>query len=148
MKRNKTLLEKAIELAVESHSGQKDKGGSPYILHPLRLMMKMDNVSEMIVAVLHDVVEDTVLTLDHLKEKGFSERELSAIDHLTRRKRESYTKFIKRVKEDPIAVRVKLVDIEDNLDIKRLNMLTKKAIKRLKKYRKSRKHLISSQGHK
>ena len=148
MKRNKTLLEEAIELSVVSHSGQKDKGGSPYILHPLRLMMKMDNVSEMIVAVLHDVIEDTGQTLDDLKAKGFPDRVIDAIKCLTRMKRESYARFIERIKEDPIAVRVKIADLEDNMDIKRLNMLTTKAIKRLKKYRKSRKHLISSQGHK
>ena len=145
MKRKKTLLEEAIEIAVVSHSGQKDKGGSPYILHPLRLLMKMDNEQEMIVAVLHDVVEDTAQTLDDLKAKGFPDRVIDAIKHLTRMKRESYARFIERIKEDPIAVRVKIADLEDNMDIKRLKMLTSTEIKRLNKYRKARKHLLSSQ---
>jgi (p)ppGpp synthase/HD superfamily hydrolase len=132
--REMSTLEKAIHIAVQAHAGQTDKAGSPYILHPLRLMLEMRSETEMIAAVLHDVVEDSEWTLDTLRAEGFSEEILSAADCLTRRQGESYTAFIERIKENAIARRVKLADLEDNMDITRISILTEKDVKRLKKY--------------
>jgi len=115
------LLDVAIRLAVEAHSGQVDKQGDPYILHPLRVMLKMKTGAEMIVAVLHDVVEDTELTMkDVTSIKEMSTNIVNAIEAITRRgeddvEPETYKEYIKRVTNSPLAVRVKLADLEDNM---------------------------------
>ena len=120
--------------STKSHEGQRDKSGMPYILHPLRVMLKMSTETEMIVAVLHDVVEDSSLNLDDLASVGFSEEILQAIDCLTWRKDESYDEFIERAQANPLSRKVKIADIEDNMDLKRLDTLTEKDVERLKKY--------------
>lgn len=130
-------LERAIRLAAEAHQGQTDKAGMPYILHPLRVMFGMQAEAEMMTAVLHDVIEDTEWTLDTLREEGFPEQVLKALDLLTRRDEESYEAFIDRVKDNPIARRVKLADLEDNMDIKRISSLTERDGKRLAKYHRA-----------
>jgi len=110
------LLDVAIRLAVEAHSGQVDKQGDPYILHPLRVMLKMKTEAEMVVAVLHDVVEDTELTLeDATRIDGMHWGIPYAIDAITRRDEETYKEYIKRVTNSPLATRVKLADLEDNM---------------------------------
>lgn len=129
-------LKKAIDIAVECHSGQKDRAGEPYIQHPLRMMMKMKTTEEKITAVLHDVVEDSKMSLAELKKEGFSERILKAVDALTKRKGESYKKSIERVKENPLAVKIKIADFEDNMDIRRLKRITENDRKRLNRYLK------------
>jgi len=128
------MLEAAIQCAIKAHAGQIDKAGAPYILHPLRIMIKMENEVEMITAVLHDVVEDTPLTLADLRAEGFSEEIIAAVDHLTRREGEDYDVFIERVRHNPIAVRVKLADLEDNMDIRRFENVTARDIERIQKY--------------
>jgi (p)ppGpp synthase/HD superfamily hydrolase len=130
-------LEKSISIALTAHSGQKDKGEGHYILHPLRLMMKMDTEEEMIVSVLHDIIEDTDWTLASLKKEGFQDELLDAIEHLTRKKGESYDDFIRRVKHHPLACKIKLADLEDNMDVKRLKELTEQDLTRIKKYHKA-----------
>lgn len=127
-------LERAIELAVAAHRGQKDRSGQPYILHPLWLMQQFEDTKAMIVAVLHDTVEDSSLTLQDLKGEGFSEEIIEAIDALTRRKEETYEQFILRLKPRPLARRIKLADIEHNLDVRRLSQLKKDDLKRVDKY--------------
>ena len=127
-------LEKAILIAVQAHKNQRDKAGETYILHPLRLMLKMDSETEMIAAVLHDVVEDSNWTLADLKREGFSEEVLSVIECLTRRDQETYEEFIERVKFNPTARKIKLADLEDNMAIKRISEPTEKDWGRLKKY--------------
>ncbi|MHC4489028.1 MAG: GTP pyrophosphokinase [Planctomycetota bacterium] len=127
-------LEKAIILAANAHLGQKDKAGAPYILHPLRVMLRMRRQTEMLVAVLHDVVEDTSWTLDALRKEGFPEEVLMVLDCLTRKNGESYDGYIERVKNIPVARRVKLADLEDNMNISRISNLTERDIDRLKKY--------------
>ena len=129
-------LKHAIEIAVECHSGQNDRAGEPYILHPLRMMMKMNTAEEKITVVLHDVVEDSEMTIRGLRKEGFSEKILKAVDALTKRKGESYKKSIERVKKNPLAVKVKIADFEDNMDIRRLKRITKNDRKRLNKYLK------------
>ena len=127
-------LEEAILIAVQAHKNQRDKVGETYILHPLRLMLKMDSETEMIAAVLHDVAEDSNWTLADLKREGFSEEVLSVIECLTRRDQETYEEFIERVKLNPTARKIKLADLEDNMEIKRISEPTEKEWGRLKKY--------------
>lgn len=131
------LLEKAIQLAVGAHHGQRDKVGQPYILHPLRMMLRMDTDWERIVAILHDVVEDTPITLTDLRRAGFPQVVLVAVDCLTKREGESYAQFIQRAKANPIARRVKMADLEDNMDLRRLPRVTAADHKRLEKYRRA-----------
>ena len=129
-----TSLEKAIRIAVDSHAGQTDKAGNPYILHPLRCMMKMDDDASRIVAVLHDVLEDTDLTADMLAENGFSQDVIKAIECVTKQKGEDYDKFIDRISTNPLAAKVKLADIADNLNVSRLSNVTEKDRLRFNKY--------------
>ena len=129
-------LKHAISIAVECHSGQMDRVGDPYTQHPLRMMMKMKTAEEKITAVLHDVVEDSTITINDLRKEGFSEKILKAIDALTKRKGESYKKSIERVKENLLAVKVKIADFEDNMDIRRLKRITENDRKRLNRYLK------------
>jgi len=128
------LLEKAILIAVQAHQGQVDKAGAPYILHPLRVMLQLHSETEMIIGVLHDVVEDTTWTLESLKQEGFPAEILEAIDCLTRREGENYDDFIKRVAGNPLAQKVKLADLEDNLNILRFETITGKDMARLIRY--------------
>ena len=127
-------LEHAIEIAVNAHKGQLDKANKPYILHPLRLMMKMITENEMIAAVLHDVVEDTDWTIEKLANEGFNKEVLFAVSLLTHDKKEPYHKYIDKLKQNPIAVKVKIADLEDNLDIKRIAHPTAKDYFRLAHY--------------
>jgi len=115
-----SLLERAIEIAVTAHKGQVDKAGKPYILHPLRLMFKMSSENEMIAAVLHDVVEDTDWTIEKLIVEGFDEEVMTAVKLLTHDKKIPYIKYIEAIKTNKIALKVKLADLEDNMDIKRI----------------------------
>ncbi len=96
------LLEKALAIALHAHQGQKDKASAPYILHPLRVMLRMQTELEMVVAVLHDVVEDSGLTIEDLRREGIPEAALVAVAHLTRGEGESYVEFIERVKRNDI----------------------------------------------
>ena len=129
-----SLIEKAIAIAVEAHKGQKDKAGDPYILHPLRVMFQMETREEMIAAVLHDVLEDTPITPDQLKEKGFSETVLEALDSVTKKAGEKYEDFVQRAALHPIGKKIKLADLRDNMDLSRLEKITDQDIERVKKY--------------
>lgn len=130
-------LEKALQIALKAHEGQKDKAGSPYILHPLRLMLDMGSESERIVAVLHDVLEDSPFTADQLRSQGFSDEIIAALECLTRGAGESYTDFIERAKSNPLARRVKMADIEDNMNIRRISSLTARDLERLGRYHRA-----------
>ena len=131
------LLEKAIGLAVAAHKGQTDRYGAPYILHPLRVMGRVETPAEQTVAILHDVVEDTDWTFDRLRREGFPEELLAALDCLTKREKEPYEDFVRRSATNPLARRVKLADLEDNMDVRRMNDITDEAKARLQKYRKA-----------
>jgi len=134
------MLSKAIEFAAKAHAGQTDKGGNPYILHPLRVLINFcDSESEAtrICAVLHDVVEDTGITLDDLREEGFSEEVLSALDCLTKREHECYDDFISRVITNEIACRVKSGDLADNMDLTRIPDPSQEDKERIMKYKKA-----------
>jgi len=136
-----STLEKAISLATEAHNGQKDKNDAPYILHPLRVMARVQSEAEKIAAVLHDIIEDTDYTIENLREKGYSKEILEAIECLTKRDGENYDEFVQRSKANPIARKVKIADIEDNMDIRRLNVLKEEDLKRLNKYLHAWKYL-------
>lgn len=140
----KNCLDDAIKLAVETHFGQTDKGGEIYVLHPLRVMMNMVTEDEKIVAVLHDVVEDSACTLDKLENKGFSTIIIDAVDALTRRSDENYSNFINRVNLNPLARKVKIEDIRDNLDVTRLSSISAKDAERIQKYHQALKQLVDS----
>jgi (p)ppGpp synthase/HD superfamily hydrolase len=127
-------LEDAIALAVEAHRGQKDKSGQPYILHPLRVMFSCDSETEWIVAVLHDVVEDTGRSFDDLRRMGYGDEVLSALDCVTKSNGEPYSCFMERAASNPVARNVKLADLNDNLDMRRLRSVKPKDVKRLRKY--------------
>ena len=130
-------LEDAIALAVEAHRGQTDKIGQPYVLHVLRVMFRCETDTERIVAVLHDVVEDTGRSFDDLRHLGYSEEVLAALDCVTKRDGESYEKFVERAAQNSVARRVKLADLEDNMDVRRLKQVTEKDAERLTRYVKA-----------
>lgn len=132
------LLSKAIQIATKAHEGTVDKGGNPYILHPLRVMVQLDDNTSRIVAVLHDTVEDTDITFDNLRKEGFTEEIIKGIDSVSRRNNETYTDFIKRCKKNPIGRKVKLADIKDNSDITRIPNPSQKDYERLEKYNRAR----------
>ena len=140
-----STLDKAIRIAAIAHEGQIDKGGNPYILHPLRVMMRLyehtDDIK--IVAVLHDVFEDCDVSVRDLEEEGFSKTIIDAIVALTRRKDETYMDFIKRVKNNPIAKLVKIADIEDNMNLMRIPEPTENDYERNKRYHKALDYLLS-----
>jgi (p)ppGpp synthase/HD superfamily hydrolase len=130
-------IEDAISIAAQAHKGQKDKAGAPYLLHPLRMMLRMNSEAAMMAAVLHDVVEDTGWTLEQLREEGFPGEVLEAVDCLTHREGESYPEFVGRVQTNPIARQVKIADLEDNMNIQRINQIGAKDLERLEKYHKA-----------
>src|SRR3989338_258253 len=130
-------LEEAIGIATAAHKGQVDKAGKPYILHSLRVMLKMPSIELMIIAVLHDGIEDSTLTYEDLRQKGFSATIISAVEALTKREGETYEVFISRVKTNMLARSVKIADIEDNLDITRIAQPSSRDYERLEKYKKA-----------
>ena len=137
-----STLQRAIEIATEAHQGQFDKAGRDYIGHPLRVMEMGKTEEEKIVGVLHDVIEDTDWTFEKLAEEGFSDEVIAALRCVTKiSENENYDDFIDRVKKNPLAVAVKINDLTDNMDIRRLPYLSDKDVKRLKKYLKAYKRL-------
>ena len=137
-----STLERAIQIATEAHMGQLDKAGKDYIGHPLRVMEMGKTEEEKIVGVLHDVVEDGDWTFEALEAEGFSKEVIAALRCVTKTsENENYDDFIERVKKNPLAVAVKINDLTDNMDIRRLPYLSDKDVKRLKKYLKAYKKL-------
>lgn len=137
-----STLERAIEIATEAHRGQLDRAGCDYIGHPLRVMAAGRSIEEKIAGVLHDVVEDSGWTFGMLEAEGFSAEIIEALRCVTKlSESEPYDKFIARIKGNPLAVAVKLNDLTDNMDIRRLPYLSDKDVKRLKKYLKAYKQL-------
>lgn len=141
-----TDLERAIALAVETHSGQVDKAGEPYILHPLRVMFSLSSGDERIVGVLHDVVEDSEVSFEDLKKTGFSPAVVDALEAVTKRpdeegSDEGYQAFVERASANPIARQVKMADLLDNLNVTRLSEISEKDSRRLSKYLKALRYL-------
>ena len=133
-----STLSRAIEIAVFAHKGQKDKSGAEYILHPLRVMERGKTEVEKICGVLHDVVEDSDWTFETLENEGFSAEVISVLQCVTKNSEdEDYDKFIGRIIQNPIAVRVKINDLLDNMDVTRLKELNEWDLQRLNKYLKA-----------
>ena len=138
-----STLDKAIEIAAKNHAGDTDKAGKPYLLHPLRIMFAVNTPDEMIAAVLHDVVEDTDVTLEDLKQEGFHPEIIEAIDALTKRPGETRLQAASRAAVNAIARNVKLADVTDNMDLGRIDNPQAKDFERLKEYVEVRKLLIA-----
>ena len=143
MTKKTDLLEMAIEIAVKAHAGQKDKAGAPYILHCLSVMLKGKTDDEKIAGVLHDIIEDTETTTDDLREKGFPEEIIDAVKCLTKIKGVDYDIYVKGLKKNALALRVKLNDLEDNMNLLRLEKVTEKDLLRLNKYLKTYNYLVT-----
>jgi (p)ppGpp synthase/HD superfamily hydrolase len=133
-----STLERAIVIAANGHAGTVDKGGAPYILHPLRMMLNLSSTDERIVAVLHDVCEDCEgWTFDRLRGEGFPDHIIEALDSVTKRDGEDYEAFALRAAANPIGRRVKLADLADNCDLSRISSPTEKDHARIEKYRRA-----------
>ena len=144
MKTLNKQLEIAIELATKYHKGQIDKGGNAYILHPLEVMNNVNRMESKIVAVLHDIIEDTECTVDTLREWGINEDAIESINVLTHKEGMSYMEYIREISYDFIAIEVKLADLKCNMDLSRLNRkITNKDLERNKKYMKAYYFLLS-----
>ncbi len=132
-------LERAIEIAAKAHAGQVDKAGQPYVLHPLRMMLAVTTPEARMAAVLHAVVEDTPVTLEQLRAEGFPASVIDAVEALTKRTEEEndYEAFIRRVAPNPVAREVKLADLRDNSDLRRIAEPTDRDRERIKKYRRA-----------
>jgi len=139
-------IEEAIRIAVDAHRGQRDRGGAPYILHPLRVMLRVHTDAERMAAVLHDVVEDSAWTLDDLRARGFADEVVAAVDALSRREGEDYGAFVERAAAHPVARRVKLADLEDNLDLRRTGTVEPDDAERLNRYLRAWRRLAADAG--
>lgn len=135
MKTTRNPIELAIRIAAEQHAGQKDKAGACYIMHPLRLMMRMNTDTARIAAVLHDVVEDSSITLDDLREAGIPSEAVRVVDLLTRRPGQGKEAYYRRLGSDGVARAIKLADLEDNMDVRRLRRVTPRDCRRMSRYR-------------
>ena len=135
------MLEKAIRIAVEAHGGQIDRAGKAYILHPIRVMLSGRNDEEMICGILHDVIEDTPVSIDMLRTEGFSEVVLDALDAISKRAGEKYSDFIERVAENELATIVKLNDLHDNMKRDRIKEYEEADERRHEKYVHAQKRL-------
>ena len=137
-------LEKAIEIAARAHTGQVDKAGQPYILHPIQVMLRVQGEDARIAAVLHDVVEDSEVTIDDLRVEGFSSVVLEAVAALTKQKGETRIEAAFRAAENKIARIVKLADNAENMDLSRIPNPTEKDHRRMKEYEKVREILLGA----
>lgn len=129
-----STIERAIEIAASAHAGQVDKAGQPYIFHPLKVMLRVSTEHERITAVLHDVVEDTHITLEQLRLEGFASEVFVAVEALTKLPGESWLDAAARAKRDPVARIVKLADNAENMDLSHIDNPTDKDFARLKEY--------------
>ena len=130
---------KALEICYAAHHGQRDKSGCPYVFHPFHLAEQMKDEDSTAVALLHDVVEDTDVTLEQLKSMGFNDRIIDALTLLTHDKNVPYMDYIEAIKQNPIARAVKLADLKHNSDLSRFapDQPDEYAIARNKKYAKA-----------
>ncbi|MDH4477055.1 MAG: hypothetical protein QE274_11300 [Verrucomicrobiaceae bacterium] len=127
-------LERALQIAVQAHAGQKDKSGAAYIFHPIRVMMRCTSTEAQIVGLLHDVVEDTPVTFEELEGEGFSKTVMEALRLLTHDSKVPYEGYIREIKTNAIATEAKLADLQDNMDLRRLQEVDEKAVARFKRY--------------
>lgn len=141
-----STLERAIEIAAAAHAGQLDKAGQPYILHPLRVMLRVNGDRERMAAVLHDVVEDTDVTLAELTLHSFAPEVIAAVAALTKLPGETRLAAAARAAENPIALTVKLADNAENMDLSRIAQPTAQDFARLEQYTAVRELLLQAQA--
>lgn len=135
------LTKKAMKLCFDAHKNQVDKSGMPYVFHPICLAEKMDTEESIVVALLHDVVEDTDYTLGDLREMGFGDAIIEALTLMTHDPDVPYMDYVKAIGTNPLATKVKLADLRHNSDLGRLNQIDQKALERVKKYKKAIEYL-------
>ena len=140
-------LEAAIALATRAHEGQTDKAGAPYIKHPLRMMRAVEGSDAKMVAVMHDLLEDTFVTAQYLEEAGYPAHIIAAVEAVTKRDDEhgdaGYEKFIRRAAQNPLARQVKIADLRDNMNLSRISQPTEKDFERILRYEQSLEYLIN-----
>lgn len=134
------MILKALFVAIQAHKGQKDKGGKAYMFHPIRVALNCTNKDAKVVALLHDVVEDTDYDIEKLK---LSKAQMKALNLLTHNPQTPYMEYIEKIKDDPIAKEVKLSDLRDNMNLSRLKTITQKDLDRVDKYKKAYKMLTT-----
>lgn len=135
------MTNEAIKYMFKLHRDQTDRSGLPYVFHPWHVAESMDDEASTIVALLHDSVEDTEITLDELKEMGFSDEVIQALDLMTHRDGDDYFVYVRRLAHNPLARKVKLADLKHNSDISRLETVTDKDLERAEKYKKAIEYL-------
>ena len=128
------LTKKALKLSFEAHKNQVDKTGMPYIFHPFHLAEQMTDEISTVCALLHDVVEDTEYTFDDIKKMGFPQQVIEVLRLLTHDNAVPYEDYVKKIKENPIAIKVKLADLSHNSDLSRLDVVDSTALQRYEKY--------------
>ena len=129
------MTNKAMKIAYDAHYGQSDKAGVPYIYHPIHLAEQMTDEDSICVALLHDVVEDSTVSLDQLRSEGFNDAVISAVRLLTHDESVPYMDYIYQISRNPLARKVKLADLQHNSDITRLESRDEKAVSRLNRYK-------------
>lgn len=137
----------ALKLCFKAHHNQVDKSGIPYVFHPFHLAEQMDTEESIVVALLHDVVEDTDYTLDDLREMGFGDAVIRALTLMTHDPVVPYMDYVKAIGTNPLATKVKLADLRHNSDLGRLDVIDKKALSRVEKYSKAINYLESVASH-
>ena len=136
-------LIKAFLLCMVKHWKQKDKAGKRYVWHPIHVMMNVKGYNEKIVALLHDIIEDTDVTIPDLKNLKFSKEVVEAVDVISKKKDQEYFSYLKLIKDNSIAKKVKIEDLKHNSDLKRLRSISQKDIERAIKYKKAIDYLSS-----
>ena len=142
MKDYSELVDLALKIAIRAHEGQKDKSGREYVMHPIRVAERCKDSKAKIVALLHDTLEDTDVTMEYLLEQGFPEEIVEGILSVTKHEGETYEEFVRRASMNPIGKEVKKADLEDNVDIRRLKEITDEDVKRLRKYLRAWQYLM------
>ena len=140
------LTKKALKISFDAHKNQVDKSGMPYVYHPFHLAEQMNDELSTCVALLHDVVEDTDITLDDIKSKGFSDEVIEALSLMTHNDGVPYLDYVRAMKDNPIARKVKLADLAHNSDLARLDKVDDKAIERVNKYKQAMDAVIDKFG--
>ena len=142
MKEFGELFDRALQIAIQAHREQKDKSGREYIMHPIRVAERCKDPWAKIVALLHDTIEDTGVTAEYLHSEGFPDEIINGVLSVTKREGETYEDFVRRAAKNPIGKEVKIADLEDNMDIRRLQKITEDDVARLRKYLRAWQYLI------
>ena len=132
-----SLTKKALKICFDSHVNQIDKSGLPYVFHPFHLAEQMDDENSVCVALLHDVVEDTDMTFADLEREGFNQNIIDALKLLTHDLEVPYMDYVSKIKQNPLARKVKLADLKHNSDLTRLDIVDERIMERVEKYKKA-----------